>query len=79
MFSISHRKLNKLSQQIAGKPIDSAIMQMKFSEKRASAQVQSMLVRARGTAIQKGLKLDRLVVCAYNCLSSLEGTFSSLN
>ncbi|KAK7695989.1 hypothetical protein QCA50_000629 [Cerrena zonata] len=61
-FKISHRKLNLLSRQIAGKPIDSAILQMMFSEKRASTKVKSMLAVAKKHAKMKGLDVTKLVV-----------------
>ncbi|EPQ59232.1 mitochondrial 50S ribosomal protein L22, partial [Gloeophyllum trabeum ATCC 11539] len=62
-FKISHRKLNKLGQQIAGKPIDWAIMQMEFSEKRASKRIKSMLVTAKHHAsLYKSLDDKKLVV-----------------
>ncbi|KAI9574850.1 ribosomal protein L22/L17 [Boletus coccyginus] len=46
-FKISHRKLNMLGKQISGKPIDHAIMQMQFSEKRVSGRIKSMLATAK--------------------------------
>ncbi|KAH8118688.1 ribosomal protein L22 [Phellopilus nigrolimitatus] len=61
-FKISHRKLNKLGRQIAGKPIDSAILQMIFSEKRASVRIKSMLAQAKGSAVARGMQEDRLIV-----------------
>ncbi|KAI0638057.1 ribosomal protein L22 [Trametes polyzona] len=62
-FKISHRKLNLLGRQIAGKPIDSAILQMMFSEKRASKRIKSMLVVAKSHAIKlKDLDEQKLVV-----------------
>ena len=62
-FKISHRKLNLLSRQIAGKPIDHAILQMQFSEKRASKRIKSMLVVAKSHATKlKSLDEGRLVV-----------------
>lgn len=64
-FKISHRKLNLLSRQIAGKPIDHAILQMMFSEKRASKRIKSMLVVAKSHAVKlKDLNEGRLIVCA---------------
>lgn len=62
-FKISHRKLNMLGRQISGKPIDSAILQMMFSEKRASKRIKSMLVVAKDHAAQKGLEEKKLVIC----------------
>ena len=64
-FKISHRKLNMLGRQIAGQPIDMAIMQMKFSEKRASKRIKSMLVVAKDHATAyKSLDASKLVVGA---------------
>jgi large subunit ribosomal protein L22 len=62
-FKISHRKLNLLGRQISGKPIDYAILQMQFSEKRASARVMNMLATARDHAARyKKLNESKLVV-----------------
>jgi large subunit ribosomal protein L22 len=62
-FKISHRKLNMIGRQIAGKPIDYAILQMMFSEKRVSKRVKSMLVTARNHATHyKHLDHSKLVV-----------------
>ncbi|KAM5540391.1 hypothetical protein V8D89_005849 [Ganoderma adspersum] len=62
-FKISHRKLNMLGRQIAGKPIDHAILQMMFSEKRASNRIKSMLVVAKSHAVKlKDLDEGRLIV-----------------
>jgi len=61
-FKISHRKLNLLGRQIAGKPIDSAILQMSFSEKRASKRIKSMLVVAKDHAQKLGMDEKKLVI-----------------
>jgi len=62
-FKMSQRKLNKLGRQIAGKTIDYAILQMKFSEKRASTRIQSMLNLAKKHAVEyKGLNPGKLIV-----------------
>ncbi|KAF4619169.1 hypothetical protein D9613_005086 [Agrocybe pediades] len=62
-FKISHRKLNMLGRQIAGKPIDYAILQMQFSEKRASKRIMNMLATARDHASRyKRLDESKLVV-----------------
>ncbi|KAI1795116.1 ribosomal protein L22 [Ganoderma leucocontextum] len=62
-FKMSHRKLNLIGRQIAGKPIDHAILQMMFSEKRASNRIKSMLVVAKSHAVKlKDLDEGRLVV-----------------
>jgi ribosomal protein L22 len=53
-----------LGRQISGKPIDYAILQMQFSEKRASKRITSMLVLAKQHAINyKGLDPSKLTVC----------------
>lgn len=51
-----------LGRQISGKPIDSAILQMLFSEKRASKRIKSMLVVAKDHAVLKGLEEKKLVI-----------------
>ncbi|KAM6495892.1 mitochondrial 50S ribosomal protein L22 [Amanita muscaria] len=62
-FKISHRKLNMLGRQISGKPIDYAILQMQFSEKRASTRILNMLATARDHAARyKKLNESKLVV-----------------
>jgi len=62
-FKMSHRKLNKLGRQMSGKPIDHAILQMMFSEKRASSRLKSMLALAKSHAVKyKGLDEKKLVV-----------------
>jgi len=59
---ISHRKLNDLSRQISGLPVDEAIVQMEFSEKRASSWIKSTLCLARDHAMDKGLARSKLVI-----------------
>ncbi|KAF9057586.1 ribosomal protein L22/L17 [Panaeolus papilionaceus] len=62
-FKISHRKLNMLGRQLSGKPIDYAILQMQFSEKRASKRIMNMLATARDHAARyKRLEESKLVV-----------------
>lgn len=52
-----------LGRQIAGKPIDYAILQMQFSEKRASSRIMNMLATARDHAVRyKRLQEAKLVV-----------------
>lgn len=66
-FKISPRKLNDIGRQISGKPIDYAILQMQFSEKRASKRIKSMIVLAKQHAVNyKGLDPSTLVVCTRN-------------
>ncbi|KAJ3976216.1 mitochondrial 50S ribosomal protein L22 [Lentinula raphanica] len=62
-FKISPRKLNMLGNQISGKPVDYAILQMQFSEKRASKRIMNMLATAKDHASRyKHLDLSTLVV-----------------
>lgn len=52
-----------LGRQISGKPIDYAILQMQFSEKRASSRILNMLATAKDHASRyKRLDQPRLVV-----------------
>ena len=69
-FKISHRKLNKLGRQLSGKPIDSAILQMTFSEKRASKRIRNMLVVAKSHASLKGIDPRKMVVGTANSIPS---------
>jgi large subunit ribosomal protein L22 len=53
-----------LSKQIAGLPIDEAIIQMQFSHKMAGKWIQTELIKARDTAVRaQGARRDKLVVC----------------
>lgn len=55
-----------IGRQISGKPIDYAILQMQFSEKRASKRIQNMLALAKQHAINyKNLDPSKLIVCVY--------------
>lgn len=50
-FKTSMKKLAPLARQIAGKPIDEAILQMRFSKKKAAKDVRKHLIQARDEAI----------------------------
>ena len=50
-FKTSMKKLAPLARQIAGKPIDEAILQMRFSAKKAAIDVRRHLIMARDEAI----------------------------
>jgi len=50
-FKTSLKKLGPLARQIAGKSIDEAIMQMRFSTKKAAKEVHKHLVQARNEAV----------------------------
>jgi ribosomal protein L22 len=50
-FKTSMKKLAPLTRQIAGKPIDEAILQMRFSAKKAARDVRKHLIQARDEAI----------------------------
>lgn len=57
-FKTSIKKLAPLARQIAGKSIDEAILQMRFSKKRVARDVLEHLVQARDEAIViKGMAL----------------------
>ena len=60
-FKTSMKKLAPLARQIAGKPIDEAILQMRFSSKKASKEVHTHLIKARDEAIvARGMGLGLL-------------------
>ena len=50
-FKTSMKKLAPLARQIAGKSIDEAILQMRFSAKKAAKDVRKHLIQARDEAI----------------------------
>ena len=61
-FKTSIKKLSPLARQIAGKPIDEAILQMRFSKKKAAKEVLKHLVQARNEAIViRGMGISRPV------------------
>ena len=54
------KKLAPLARQIAGKPIDEAILQMRFSNKKVAQDVRQHLIQARNEAIvAKGMGIGR--------------------
>lgn len=58
LFKTSVKKLGPLARQIAGKPIEDAIVQMRFSKKKAAAEVKKHLEFARDEAIvRRGMGL----------------------
>lgn len=60
-FKTSMKKLAPLARQIAGKPLDEAILQMRFSNKKVAQEVRQHLVQARNEAIVvKGMGLGRV-------------------
>ena len=59
-FKTSMKKLAPLARQIAGKSIDEAILQMRFSNKKAAQDVRQHLIQARNEAIViRGMGLGR--------------------
>ncbi|KAJ9603947.1 39S ribosomal protein L22, mitochondrial [Cladophialophora chaetospira] len=59
-FKTSMKKLAPLARQIAGKSIDEAILQMRFSNKKVAQDVRQHLIQARNEAIViKGMGLGR--------------------
>ncbi|KAI1933313.1 39S ribosomal protein L22, mitochondrial [Ophidiomyces ophidiicola] len=60
-FKTSLKKLGPLARQIAGKNIDDAILQMRFSKKKAAKDVKAFLEHAKNEAIvSRGMGLGRL-------------------
>jgi large subunit ribosomal protein L22 len=70
---MSPRKLNAVGRQIAGQPVNEAILQMEFSEKRVSERIKSTLVLARNHAVDKGMDEKKLVVCEYRDRAERQG------
>ena len=59
LFKTSMKKLAPLTRQIAGKSMDEAILQMRFSKKKAAQDVLGHLIQARNEAIAvKGMGLN---------------------
>ncbi|KAF7505671.1 hypothetical protein GJ744_000520 [Endocarpon pusillum] len=60
-FKTSMKKLAPLARQIAGKPIDEAILQMRFSKKKVAQEVREHLLEAKHQAIvARGMGLGHL-------------------
>ncbi|KAI9671908.1 MAG: 54S ribosomal protein L22, mitochondrial [Caeruleum heppii] len=53
MFKTSVKKLGPLARQISGKTVEDAIVQMRFSKKKAAKEVKAHLEHARNEAITK--------------------------
>ncbi|MCJ1466491.1 54S ribosomal protein L22, mitochondrial [Pseudocyphellaria aurata] len=61
MLKTSVKKLGPLARQIAGKPIEDAIVQMRFSKKKAAVDVKKLLEYARDEAtVRKGMGLGHV-------------------
>lgn len=61
MLKTSVKKLGPLARQIAGKPIEDAIVQMRFSKKKAAKEVKDHLEHARNEAIvRRGMGLGEV-------------------
>lgn len=59
-FKTSVKKLMPLARQIAGKSIDDAILQMRFSKKKVAKEIQKHLIQARNEAVvMKGMGIAR--------------------
>ncbi|KAF2493563.1 ribosomal protein L22 [Lophium mytilinum] len=59
-FNTSVKKLTKLANQIAGKPVAQALVQMRFSKKKVAREVLASLKMARDTAVvERGMGLGK--------------------
>lgn len=70
-FKTSMKKLAPLTRQIAGKSLDEAILQMRFSRKKVAQDVREHLLQARNEAITSkgmGLKEGRTLAESKNLL-----------
>ncbi|KAJ9156264.1 hypothetical protein NKR23_g1497 [Pleurostoma richardsiae] len=60
LLGTSTKKLVHLARQVAGKTLDDAVVQMRFSKKRAARDVRSVLERAEARAVvERGMGLGR--------------------
>jgi len=58
LWKTSVKKLGPLARQIAGKPIDEAIVQMQYSKKKAAEEIHDYLIEARDRAVvERGMGL----------------------
>lgn len=58
LWKTSVKKLGPLARQIAGKPIEEAIVQMQYSKKKAAVEIHNHLIEARDRAIvERGMGL----------------------
>lgn len=76
-FKTSVKKLNPLARQISGKNIDDAILQMRFSKKKAAIDVKAHLEHAKNEAIVvhgMGLKRNKAREESASDSSSAEST-----
>lgn len=61
MLKTSLKKLGPLARQIAGKPIEDAIVQMRFSKKKAAVEVKKLLEYAKDEAtVTRGMGLGQV-------------------
>ncbi|EEP81270.1 predicted protein [Uncinocarpus reesii 1704] len=73
-FKTSVKKLMHLARQIAGKNIDEAILQMRFSKKKAAKDIKAFLLQAKNEAIvSRGMGLGQAKVQA-TLSEAAEGT-----
>lgn len=64
-FKTSLKKLGPLARQIAGKNVDEAILQMRFSKKKAAKDVKAFLEQAKNDAVvSRGMGLGQTAVAA---------------
>lgn len=57
---MSPRKLALIGRQLSQRPIDEAILQMQFSEKRSSRRLANAMIQGRNSAVQLGMQKDKL-------------------
>lgn len=64
LLVVSHKKLQKLVDLInrSRMSVDRAILEMRFSHKAIAAQVLDLLINARRDAIERGFRVERLIV-----------------
>lgn len=70
-FDSSVWKLNRVARLIRRMPVDEALIQLKFSEKRSAIRLYTSLLEGKRRAIEKGLNEERLVIRALPSLAAI--------
>jgi hypothetical protein len=77
-FDSSVWKLNRVARLIRRLPVDEALLQLKFNEKRSAIRLYTSLLDGKRRAIEKGLNEERLIIrAAFPLCSAERPTFSA--
>lgn len=62
MFRCSPQKLADLGRQLSGLPLDAAVLQARFSSKKAAQELYKVLCQAQANALLRGKKPSEYVI-----------------